>query len=196
MACTPLASGITINCQSEKQPGGHPDFFYVIQKEDFLSYTIDGTLKDILTLVPTANKLFKFQMKEKKNNSAVDVVKGETFDTFNHKFIPVIYSATSLEETKVENLIQSENLIFIVPTFGNSSSDARFIVLGLDLSTGLSTVSGGLKVTGGGKETGIDLQGRKHWTLTFEGEIGNSTRNFNIASGTFTTTKAYLEALL
>lgn len=192
--CAKLNTSFAPTCDSIKRVGGMGSYMYVCNLKDIASYTVDATSKDIETIVMEGSTtLYKIEGRKGKNSGSVELSKGDSVNTWMQKLNVVLYSHSSLLNTKIENLAEAEDLVFFVPDNGG-----YITVWGLDVNSGsVSDPFGGLTAESGLMETGLEINGRKPMAMTFSGELRNTERYFNIDSTpTYTSNIAYLEALL
>lgn len=192
--CAKLNTSFAPTCDSIKRVGGMGSYMYVCNLKDIASYTVDATSKDIETIVmESSTTLYKIEGRKGKNSGSVELSKGDSVNTWMQKLNVVLYSHSSLLNTKIENLAEAEDLVFFVPDNGG-----YITVWGLDVNSGsVSDPFGGLTAESGLMETGLEINGRKPMAMTFSGELRNTERYFNIDSTpTYTSNIAYLDALL
>lgn len=192
--CAKLNTSFAPTCDSIKRVGGMGSFMYVCNLKDIASYTVDATSKDIETIVMEGSTtLYKIEGRKGKNSGSIELAKGDSVNTWMQKLNVVLYSHSSLLNTKIENLAEAEDLVFFVPDNGG-----YITVWGLDVNSGsVSDPFGGLTAESGLMETGLEINGRKPMAMTFSGELRNTERYFNIDSTpTYSSNIAYLEALL
>lgn len=192
--CASLNVDFAPSCNALKRAGGVGSFIYVANLGDIDAYTFDATSKDIETITMVATKtLYKIEGKKFKNSTSVELSVGENFRTFMQKLNVAFYSNTSLLNQAIETFAQAEDLVFFVPDPGG-----YITVWGLDVNAGgVGDPWGGLTAESGTEESGVELNGRTAFNMTFSGEMRNKERFFNIdASPSYTANIAYLEALL
>ncbi len=195
IGCSNLTAGLDYNCDAGKLAAGYNKRVYIMQLADIASYTMDGTSKVIQTIVAeTGKKAYNFVGKPLQNSASAEIVVSES-GSIGFKQMPVIklYTRTSLENFKVENLLKAEDLVFFM------QSNGGFIqVWGLDVTSGtIADPDGGLNIESGTWTGGATKSDATGWILNFSSELNNIWREFKTASSTGLASEiTYLDALV
>jgi len=193
MACNTITVGIAPACAATNKKGGLNKRVYLFDKANLASYTIDGTSKKLTGItMESSTYLYKFISKDNMRNSyRVELVPGETVNTWNHILDLVLYADTQLEYNAINALCDANEILAIV-----QRNSGEFVCLGLDTEIGnTAEPEGGLRATAGSTSSGIQLNDDTSIRVSLSGNIGVMPTVCYFAA-TQTLEIAYLDALL
>lgn len=193
MACNTLTKNLTPACAATNKKGGLNKRVYLFDKANLASYTLDGTSKKVTAItLEGSTYLYKFVSKDNMRNAyRVELVAGETVNTWNHILDLVLYADTQLEYNAINELCDANELLAIV-----QRNSGEFVILGLDTEIGnANEPEGGLRATAGSTTSGIQLNDDTSIRVSLSGNIGVMPTVCYFAS-TQTAEIAYLDALV
>lgn len=191
MGCTALTIA-TLAAKRCKTKGGIGTEFYLFDIDNIASYTRDATTKIIQTFVLLASTyLQKVEGFTASNEAKTDVTGGENYPDYVITFLMGLLYKSQLEKDDIENICNAEKIGVIYPT-----NEGQWKIAGINKDPALASLSQGMKMKTASFPEGKTGQDSTMATVLLEGMNTNGTVEFLISSGTFLTTRTYLEALL